>query len=137
MGPLEGVKVLELGSLIAGPFAGRLFADFGAEVLKIEPPKKGDPIRKWRLLHNGNSLWWYVQSRNKKSITLDLKNAEAQAVVKELVKEVDIIIENFRPGTLEKWGLGYEDLNRSSFRAPICKITTSFGIKTSAIGGTN
>lgn len=110
IGPLEGVKVLELGSLIAGPFAGRLFADFGAEVLKIEPPKKGDPIRKWRLLHNGNSLWWYVQSRNKKSITLDLKNAEAQAVVKELVKEVDIIIENFRPGMLEKWGLGYEDL---------------------------
>ncbi|MFJ8234308.1 CaiB/BaiF CoA transferase family protein [Ureibacillus sp. NPDC094379] len=112
IGPLEGVKVLELGSLIAGPFAGRLFADFGAEVLKVEPPKKGDPIRKWRLLHNDNSLWWYVQSRNKKSITLDLKNEEAQEVIKELVKEVDIVIENFRPGMLEKWGLGYEELKQ-------------------------
>lgn len=123
IGPLEGVKVLELGSLIAGPFAGRLFADFGAEVLKIEPPKKGDPIRKWRLLHNGNSLWWYVQSRNKKSITLDLKNAEAQAVVKELVKEVDIIIENFRPGTLEKWGLGYEDLKKINPRIIMVRVS--------------
>ncbi|MBM7608415.1 formyl-CoA transferase [Lysinibacillus composti] len=112
IGPLEGVKVLELGSLIAGPFAGRLFADFGAEVLKVEPPKKGDPIRKWRLLHNDNSLWWYVQSRNKKSITLDLKNEDAQEVIKELVKEVDIVIENFRPGMLEKWGLGYEELKQ-------------------------
>ncbi|MGE7664959.1 CaiB/BaiF CoA transferase family protein [Ureibacillus composti] len=112
IGPLEGVKVLELGSLIAGPFAGRLFADFGAEVLKVEPPKKGDPIRKWRLLHNDNSLWWYVQSRNKKSITLDLKNEDAQEVIKELVKEVDIVIENFRPGMLEKWGLGYEVLKQ-------------------------
>lgn len=123
IGPLEGVKVLELGSLIAGPFAGRLFADFGAEVLKIEPPKKGDPIRKWRLLHNGNSLWWYVQSRNKKSITLDLKNAEAQAVVKELVKEVDIIIENFRPGMLEKWGLGYEDLKKINPRIIMVRVS--------------
>lgn len=123
IGPLEGVKVLELGSLIAGPFAGRLFADFGAEVLKIEPPKKGDPIRKWRLLHNGNSLWWYVQSRNKKSITLDLKNAEAQAVVKELVKEVDIIIENFRPGMLEKWGLGYEDLKKINPRMIMVRVS--------------
>lgn len=112
IGPLEGVKVLELGSLIAGPFAGRLFADFGAEVLKVEPPKKGDPIRKWRLLHNDNSLWWYVQSRNKKSITLDLKNEDAQEVIKELVKEVDIVIENFRPGMLEKWGLSYEELKQ-------------------------
>lgn len=123
IGPLEGVKVLELGSLIAGPFAGRLFADFGAEVLKIEPPKKGDPIRKWRLLHNGNSLWWYVQSRNKKSITLDLKNAEAQAIVKELVKEVDIIIENFRPGMLEKWGLGYEDLKKINPRIIMVRVS--------------
>lgn len=108
--PLEGIRVLELGSLIAGPFAGRLMADFGAEVVKVEPPKKGDPIRKWRMLHEGTSLWWYVQSRNKKCITLDLKSEEGQQIIKKLVKEIDIIIENFRPGTLEKWGIGFEDL---------------------------
>ncbi|MEH7176846.1 CaiB/BaiF CoA transferase family protein [Neobacillus vireti] len=111
-GPLKGLKVLEMGSLIAGPFAGRLMADFGAEVIKVEPPVKGDPIRKWRLLHEGTSLWWYVQSRNKKSISLDLNKAEAQEIIRELAKEVDIIIENFKPGTLEKWGLGYEDLKK-------------------------
>ncbi|MED2974096.1 CaiB/BaiF CoA-transferase family protein [Fictibacillus sp. B-59209] len=111
-GPLKGLKVLELGSLIAGPFAGRLMADFGAEVIKVEPPVKGDPIRKWRLLHEGNSLWWYVQSRNKKSLSLDLKKTEAQEIIRELAKEVDIVIENFKPGTLENWGLGYEDLKK-------------------------
>ncbi|WP_026676313.1 CaiB/BaiF CoA transferase family protein [Fictibacillus gelatini] len=111
-GPLNGVKVLELGSLIAGPFAGRLMADFGAEVLKVEPPKKGDPIRKWRYLHEGTSLWWYVQSRNKKSISMDLSKLEAQEMIRELAKEVDMVIENFKPGTLEKWGIGYEDLKK-------------------------
>ncbi len=108
--PLEGVKVLELGSLIAGPFAGRIFAEFGAEVIKVEPPKLGDPLRKWRLMKDDTSLWWYVQSRNKKCITLNLKEKEGQDIIKKLAKEVDIVIENFKPGTLEKWGIGYEDL---------------------------
>ena len=111
-GALKGLKVLELGSLIAGPFAGRLMADFGAEVIKVEPPGKGDPIRNWRLLYEGTSLWWFVQSRNKKSISLDLRKTEAQEIIRELTKEVDIIIENFKPGTMEKWGLGYEDLRK-------------------------
>ncbi|MCG7344010.1 CoA transferase [Sporosarcina sp. ACRSL] len=108
--PLEGIKVLELGSLIAGPFASRLMAEFGAEVIKVEPPEKGDPIRNWRVLHEGTSLWWYVQSRNKKCITLDLKSSEGQELIRNIAKEVDIVVENFRPGTLEKWGIGYEDL---------------------------
>lgn len=109
---LEGVKVLELGALIAGPYAGTLLAQFGAEVIKIEPPGKGDPLRSWRKLHKGTSLWWYAQSRNKKSVTLDLKDPEAQEVVRKLATEADIVIENFRPGTLEKWGLGWEDLSK-------------------------
>ena len=108
---LEGVKVLELGSLIAGPYASTLLAQFGAEVIKIEPPGSGDPLRTWRKLHNGTSLWWYSQSRNKKSVTLDLKNPEAQEIVRKLAAEADIVIENFRPGTLEKWGLGWEALS--------------------------
>jgi len=109
--PLEGVKVLELGSLIAGPYASALLAQFGAEVIKVEPPKEGDPLRKWRKLHEGTSLWWYVQSRNKKSVTLDLKSPEGQDMVRRLAAEADIVIENFRPGTLEKWGLGWEQLS--------------------------
>ena len=108
--PLNGVKILELGSLIAGPFAGRLFGDFGAEVIKVEPPKTGDPLRKWRMLKDETSLWWYVQSRNKKCITLNLRTKEGSEIIKRLAKEVDIIIENFKPGTLEKWGIGYEEL---------------------------
>lgn len=107
---LKGLRVLELGTLIAGPFAGRLFADFGAEVIKVETPGVGDPIRKWRKMHGDTSLWWYVQARNKKSITLNLKSEEGQNIIKELVKETDIVIENFRPGKLEEWGIGYEDL---------------------------
>jgi len=109
---LEGLKVLELGQLIAGPFASRLLAEFGAEVIKVEPPGKGDPIRTWRVVENGTSLWWYVQSRNKKSITIDLKHHEGQELIRGLIKEIDILIENFRPGTLEKWGLGYEELKK-------------------------
>jgi crotonobetainyl-CoA:carnitine CoA-transferase CaiB-like acyl-CoA transferase len=109
---LEGLKVLEMGQLIAGPFASRLLAEFGAEVIKVEPPSKGDPIRTWRVMENGASLWWYVQSRNKKSITIDLRKYEGQDLIREMVKEIDIIIENFRPGTLEKWGLGYEELKK-------------------------
>jgi formyl-CoA transferase len=108
--PLAGLKVLELGQLIAGPFAGKLFAEFGAEVVKIEPPGSGDPLRQWRLLHDGTSLWWYVQGRNKKSVTVDLRSAEGQEIARRLARDADIVIENFRPGTLEKWGLGYETL---------------------------
>ena len=109
MKPLEGVKVVELGQLIAGPFAGKFFADFGAEVIKIEPPG-GDPLRKWRNLHRGTSLWWYVQNRNKKSVTADLRLPEGQEIVRRIAKDADVVIENFRPGTLEKWGLGYDGL---------------------------
>src|SRR5690606_25569644 len=108
---LSGVKVLELGSLVAGPYASALLAQFGAEVIKIEPPKTGDPLRKWRKLHDGTSLWWYTQSRNKKSVTLDLKAPEGQEIIRKLAAEADIVIENFRPGTLEKWGIGWEQLS--------------------------
>lgn len=109
-GPLAGLKVLELGTLIAGPFAARMFAEFGAEVIKVEDPATGDPIRNWRYLHEGTSLWWYVQARNKKSIALNLKDARAQAIARTLALEADVVIENYRPGVLEKWGLGYEQL---------------------------
>lgn len=105
------MKVLELGSLIAGPYASALFAQFGAEVIKIEPPENGDPLRKWRKLHEGTSLWWYTQSRNKKSVALDLKTPRAQEIVRKIAADVDIVVENFRPGTLEKWGLGWEHLH--------------------------
>ena len=109
--PLEGVRVLELGSLIAGPYAAALLAQFGAEVIKIEPPGNGDPLRKWRKLHDGTSLWWRSQSRNKKSVTLDLKRDEARDIVRRLAVTADIVIENFRPGVLEKWGIGWEALS--------------------------
>jgi len=109
--PLEGIKVVEMGQLIAGPFAAKMLAEFGAHVIKIEPPVTGDPLRKWRLLHNGTSVWWAVQARNKQSVTLDLRQAEAHDVVRRLVKDADILIENFRPGTLENWGLGWDALS--------------------------
>jgi crotonobetainyl-CoA:carnitine CoA-transferase CaiB-like acyl-CoA transferase len=109
--PLEGIKVVEMGQLIAGPFAAKILAEFGAEVIKIEPPVTGDPLRKWRLLHDGTSVWWAAQSRNKQSVTLDLRQAQAHDVVKSLIKDADILIENFRPGTLEKWGLGWDELS--------------------------
>ncbi|WP_397453879.1 CaiB/BaiF CoA transferase family protein [Pseudomonas sp. NA-150] len=109
--PLKGIKVLEMGQLIAGPFAAKILAEFGADVIKIEPPVTGDPLRKWRLLHDGTSVWWAVQSRNKQSVTLDLRQPEAHDVVKRLIKDADILIENFRPGTLEKWGLGWDELS--------------------------
>jgi formyl-CoA transferase len=110
-GPLKGIKVIELGTLIAGPFCARLMAEFGAEVIKIESPEGGDPLRKWRKLHEGTSLWWYVQARNKKSVTLNLRMPEAQQIVRRLVKDADIVIENFRPGAMEKWNLGWEALS--------------------------
>ena len=109
-GPLAGIKVLELGTLIAGPFCSRMLAEFGAEVIKIESPDGGDPIRQWRVLKDGTSLWWSVQARNKKSLTLNLKDPRGQQIAKKLALEADIIIENFRPGVLEKWSLGYEQL---------------------------
>ncbi|VVE22521.1 CaiB/BaiF CoA transferase family protein [Pandoraea anhela] len=110
-GPLTGIRVLELGQLIAGPFAGKMLADFGAEVIKIEPPEVGDPLRKWRMMHGETSVWWSAQSRNKQSVTLDLRQPEAQAIVLRLAEDADILIENFRPGTMENWGLGWEALS--------------------------
>ena len=113
-GPLSNLKVVELGTLIAGPYCGRLLAEFGAEVIKVETPGEGDPLRKWRKLHEGNSLWWYAQSRNKKSVAVNLREPDGQAIVRNLAKGADIVVENFRPGTLEKWGLGYEELSREN-----------------------
>lgn len=121
--PLEGVRVLEMGSLIAGPYASALLAQFGAEVIKIEPPDNGDPLRKWRKLHEGTSLWWYSQSRNKKSVTLDLKKEAAREIVRQLTREVDIVIENFRPGTLEKWGLGWDALHAANPKLIMVRIS--------------
>ncbi|HUH61112.1 MAG TPA: CaiB/BaiF CoA-transferase family protein [Candidimonas sp.] len=109
--PLSGIRVLELGQLIAGPFAAKMLGEFGAEVIKIEPPGTGDPLRKWRLLHGDTSVWWEVQSRNKQSVTLDLRTPEAQDVIRKLALTTDVVIENFRPGTLEKWGIGWETLH--------------------------
>ena len=109
-GPLAGVRVLELGSLIAGPFCAKTLGDFGAEVIKIEPPGEGDALRKWRRMRNGTSLWWHVQSRNKKSVTCDLRQSAGQEIVRRLARRVYIMIENFRPGALERWNLGWEAL---------------------------
>ncbi|WP_282339188.1 MULTISPECIES: CaiB/BaiF CoA-transferase family protein [Pseudomonas] len=108
--PLQGIKVVEMGQLIAGPFASKMLGEFGADVVKIEPPGVGDPLRKWRKLKDGTSLWWHVQSRNKRSLSLDLKAAEGQEIARRLIAEADVLIENFRPGTLEGWGLGYREL---------------------------
>ena len=113
-GALAGIKVLELGTLIAGPFCARMLGEFGADVIKVEAPDGGDPIRKWRILKDGTSLWWSVQSRNKKSITLNLKDERGRAIAKKLALEADIIVENYRPGVLEKWGIGYEQLKREN-----------------------
>jgi crotonobetainyl-CoA:carnitine CoA-transferase CaiB-like acyl-CoA transferase len=112
MKALQGVRVLELGQLLAGPFASSLLAAYGAEVIKVEPPGTGDPMRGWRMRHAGTSLWWYSIGRNKKSVTLDLRDARAPELVKRLVEKCDLVIENFRPGRLEEWGLGYDELSR-------------------------
>ncbi len=109
--PLANIKVVELGTLIAGPFAARILAEFGAEVIKIEAPDGGDPLRKWRKLYEGTSLWWYLQARNKKSVTVNLKHPDGVEVVRRLVAEADIVVENFRPGVLDKLGLGWEALS--------------------------
>lgn len=112
--PLAGVKVLELGTLIAGPFCTRILAEFGAEVIKVESPDGGDPLRQWRKLHQGTSLWWSVQARNKKSLTANLKHPEGLAAVRQLAAEADIVVENFRPGVLEKLGLGWDVLSAAN-----------------------
>ena len=109
MGPLSDIKVLELGTLIAGPFCSRILAEFGAQVIKIESPDGGDPLRQWRKLHDGTSLWWYLQARNKKSVTVNMREPEGQEIVRQLAAGADIVIENFRPGALEKWGLGWDE----------------------------
>jgi formyl-CoA transferase len=143
---LSGLKIIEMGQLIAGPFAGKTLADFGAEVIKVETPVTGDALRKWRLLKNGTSIWWQVQSRNKKSISLDLKSPEAQDVIRSLVKECDVLIENFRPGTLEEWGLDPEDLLIINPRLIVLRISgygqtgpyrnrPGFGVVAEAMGG--
>ena len=112
MQALDGMKVLELGQLIAGPFAARTLADFGADVIKIEAEGAGDPLRKWRLLKDGTSVWWEVQSRNKRSLCLDLRSEQGQETVRTLAAEADVVIENFKPGRLEEWGLGWQQLHK-------------------------
>ena len=112
--PLAGVRVLEMGQLIAGPFAGCVLAYFGAEVVKIEPPRTGDPLRNWRVLKDGTSLWWHAMARNKKCVTLDLRKPRGRALARALALRSDVLIENFRPGTMEKWGLGPDDLREGN-----------------------
>ena len=108
---LQGVRVIEMGQLIAGPFAAKTLGEFGADVIKIEAPGSGDPLRNWRLIKEGTSVWWQVQSRNKRSIALDLRSPSGQDIARKLIAEADVLIENFRPGTLEGWGMGWEDLS--------------------------
>ncbi|MFZ9298537.1 MAG: CaiB/BaiF CoA transferase family protein, partial [Hylemonella sp.] len=113
-GALAGLRVIEMGQLIAGPFSGKTLGDFGADVIKIEAPGSGDPLRNWRLLQDGTSVWWQVQSRNKRSIALDLRSQAGQDIARQLIAQADVLIENFRPGTLEAWGMSYEELARDN-----------------------
>lgn len=121
--PLSGIRVIEIGTLIAAPFAARLMAEFGAEVIKIESMGQGDPLRKWRKLHEGTSLWWYLQSRNKKSLALNLKSPEGIAIVKQLAESTDVLIENLRPGALEKLGLGWDVLHALNPKLTLVRIS--------------
>jgi crotonobetainyl-CoA:carnitine CoA-transferase CaiB-like acyl-CoA transferase len=121
--PLEGIRVVEIGTLIAAPFAGRLLAEFGAEVVKIEPLETGDPLRRWRKIHGGTSLWWYLQSRNKQSIALDLKSPDGVEIVRRLTAEADVLIENMRPGALEKLGLGWDTLHTINPKLTMVRIS--------------
>jgi formyl-CoA transferase len=143
---LAGIRVLELGQLIAGPFCGKTLGDFGADVIKVEPPGLGDPLRKWRVLKEGTSLWWQVQSRNKRSITLDLRKPEGQEIVRKLVAEADVLIENFKPGSMEGWGLGWEALSALNPGLIMLRISgfgqsgpyrdrAGFGVVAEAMGG--
>ena len=145
-GPLSGLKVLELGQLIAGPFAAKTLADFGADVIKIEPPGTGDPLRRWRLLKDGTSTWWQVQSRNKRSVALDLKDPQAQDIVRKLAADSDVLIENFRPGAMEGWGLGPDELLAANPRLIMLRVSgygqtgpyrdrPGFGVVAEAMGG--
>ena len=143
---LQGLRVLELGQLIAGPFAGKTLADFGADVIKIEPEGTGDPLRGWRLLRNGSSVWWEVQSRNKRSVALDLRSPDGQAALRALAAEADVLIENFKPGTMEDWGLGWEVLHALNPKLVMLRISgygqtgpyrgkPGFGVLGEAMGG--
>lgn len=120
---LAGIRVLELGQLIAGPFAAKTLADFGARVIKVEPPGQGDPLRKWRMLHEGTSVWWEAQSRSKESICIDLRQPDGQELVRTLAAQADVLIENFRPGTMEKWGLSWETLHALNPRLIMLRVS--------------
>jgi len=143
---LEGIRVIELGQLIAGPFAAKMLAEFGADVIKVEAPEGGDPLRAWRMIKDGTSVWWQVQSRNKRSVALDLRKPEAQEIIRTLVKDADVLIENFRPGTLEGWGLGWETLHALNPRLIMLSLSgygqtgpyrdrPGFGVIGEAMGG--
>jgi crotonobetainyl-CoA:carnitine CoA-transferase CaiB-like acyl-CoA transferase len=144
--PLTGLRVIELGQLIAGPFASKILAEFGADVIKVEPPTGGDPLRGWRLIHEGTSVWWAAHARNKRSLTLDLRTPEGQEVVRQLAKDADILIENFRPGAMEKWGLGFNDLHALNPKLIMLRVSgygqsgpyrdrPGFGVIGEAMGG--
>lgn len=146
MEALKGIKIIELGQLIAGPFAGKTLAEFGADVIKVEPVGTGDPLRKWRMLRGGTSVWWEVQSRNKRSVELDLRSDEGQTIVRALAREADVLIENFKPGTLEGWGLGWNELHALNPRLVMLRISgygqtgpyrhkPGFGVLGEAMGG--
>ncbi len=123
-GPLAGLRVVELGMLLAGPFTGRLLGDMGAEIVKVEPPGKPDPLRDWgKARYKGRSLWWAVQSRNKKCVTLDLRQERGQALLRDLVKQSDVVVENFRPGTLERWNVGWEQLSEANPGVILCRVS--------------
>jgi formyl-CoA transferase len=144
--PLRGIKVIELGTLIAGPFCARMLAEFGADVIKIESPDGGDQLRQWRKMYKDTSLWWYVQARNKKSVTVNLRAPEGQEIVRELVCDADIVVENFRPGALEKWNIGWEQLSRINPKLIMVRLSgygqdgpyrdrPGFGVVAEAMGG--
>lgn len=145
-GALAGLKVLEMGALIAGPFCAKLLGEFGADVVKLEPPGQGDPLRAWRYLRDGTSVWWHVQSRNKRSVAVDLRTRDGQAIARELAARADIVVENFRPGTLEGWGMDYETLARTNPGLILVRISgygqtgpyasrPGFGVIGEAMGG--
>jgi len=145
-GPLAGLRVLEMGALIAGPFCTKLLGELGADVVKIEPPGQGDPLRRWRYMKDGVSVWWHVQSRNKRSIAVDLRQPEGQAIARALAARADILVENFRPGTLEEWGLDYPSLAKANPGLVMVRISgygqtgpyatrPGFGVIGEAMGG--
>jgi formyl-CoA transferase len=144
--PLTGIRVIEMGTLIAGPFTGKTLGDFGAEVIKIEAPGMGDPLRTWRTTEGVTSVWWHVQARNKKSVAIDLRQPEGQELVRQLASEADIVIENFKPGTMEQWGLDYETLSKINPKLIMLRISgygqtgplrdlAGFGVIAEAMGG--